>query len=138
MNVIRIALGVIITAVLMYGYHMIAYGIQERRHSGEIKAISEQCEKAQTITSEVSNEYQQKLADRDRALAAARRMLNNSGNQSSSSGGYNAATGSRKPYGQNVRCIEADPEELIDIASDGEKYRLQLMGCQSFVRKLDE
>ena len=138
MNVIRIALVVIITAVLMYGYHMIAYGIQERRHAGELKAISEQCEKAQTITSEVSNEYQQKLADRDRALAAARRMLNNSGNQSSSSGGYNAATVEGKPTGQDAGGLRADANDLIDLAAEGERYRLQLIGCQSFVRKLDE
>ena len=138
MNAIRIVIGIVITAIVMYGYHYISYGIQERRHISELKELSLQCEKAQTITSEVSNAYQQKLAERDSALAAARRMLNGSSNSSTSSSGHNAASGARELSGQNGECIKADTEELISIAGDGEKYRLQLIGCQSFVKEISE
>jgi len=132
----------LLTLAVCYGLHTISVGMIEAKHE---KALTEQktvltaqCEAAKAITEEVSYDYQKELAVRDTSLADARRLLNNKCTASVvgiASTGHHGSSGSDKPSGSNDSGIRADANELIDIAAEGEKYRLQLIGCQAFVNR---
>ena len=106
----------------------------EAKHTAEIAtvkaALAAECDKAQAITKGVSHAYQTKLADLNSRLSAAQRLYQHScvAISGAAPAGHDAAPAGGKPAGRNVAA-----DRLIDIAGKGEKYRIQLISCQSFV-----
>jgi len=133
-------LAAIITALMSYGLHDWSRLRAEQAHRNELTALADsmvaQCEGAQKTTSEVSNEFQGRLDRLNRQLADARRMRSSACvpvRDSGTAAGRNAATGHQQPAGQNAG---ADRGALIELAGEAERYRLQLIGCQDFVRRV--
>ncbi len=94
-------------------------------------ALIAQCEADKAITNEVSHEYQTHIAALDARLATLRLRPAHCVPVSNPSPGCNAAAGANKPIGQDG----VDSRVFLDFAAVAEKYRLQLIGCQSFVNK---
>lgn len=141
-NVIPMGLSALLTAFTAYGLHTLAVNLieasYERKLEDQKTALTAQCEASKALTQEVSNEYQKKLAARNADLTRARRLLDKKCPVSVTTTpacGYNGGPGSAKSGQPNAGGLGADANELIDIAGEGEKYRLQLIGCQDFVRK---
>jgi uncharacterized protein len=96
--------------------------------------LTKQCDADKQQTYEVSNAYQSKITALDRQLAAARRMRTPAcvSVTADAPGRPDAAPGQGKPAGQAAGVARDD---LIDLTGEGEKYRLQLLGLQEYVRR---
>jgi len=143
--------GASVVAVCMGGWNEIRVGWLNASHASEIakmksaqveqeKNLKAACEESKKITEDVSNEFQKNLAARDDALAAARKLLDRKCPVpvvvAKTSSGRDATACSGKPAGSDDKSAGVDANALLDIAAEGEKYRIQLIGCQDFVRKL--
>lgn len=132
----------LLTLAVCYGLHTISVGWIEAKHSKELTeqktVLTAQCEAAKAITEEVSNDYQKELAARDASLADARRLLSQRCTAAVvglPASGHHGSSGSDKPSGSNDSGLRIDANEALDIAAEGEKYRLQLIGCQAFIER---
>lgn len=98
--------------------------------AGRIETI---CQQAQTITAEVSNDYQNQLSALNKRLADLKRMQHCVPvfHPPGAAAGHDAAAGDGKLPGPDG----VPSDVLYDFAADAEKVRLQLLACQSFVRK---
>lgn len=141
-NWLPLGAGSIVTALIAFVIHTLAATWMEASYELKLTeqkaALTKQCEDAKVITEEVSNEYQKQLAVRDASLADARRMLNKKCTATVvgiPTTGHNGSSGTGKSSGSYDLGVRVDAEELLDIATDGEKYRLQLLGCQDFIEK---
>jgi len=141
-NALPISAGALLVGSMGFALHTLAMNHQkasyELKLAGQRVALTQQCDASKAITEGVSNEYQKKLAVRDGSLARARRLLNAKCTAAvvvSPSAGHHATAVEGKPAGQDAGGLRASANDLIDIAADGERYRLQLIGCQAFVEK---
>lgn len=141
-NALPISAGALLTGFVAFGLHTLAVNrleaSYERKLQDQKTVLTEQCEGSKAITEEVSSEYQKKLADRDSALANARRLLRSKCATPvvvSPPTGHHGSACEGEPSGQDAGGLRADANDLIDIAAEGEQYRLQLIGCQSFIEK---
>lgn len=103
-------------------------------------AKASECEAAKAITQEVSDDYQKKFAALDAQLAAARGLLNPAACIAVHGGrtlGHDDAPAGQEPAGRGLGGADAhiSAGRYIEIAGKGERYRLQLISCQSFVKK---
>lgn len=113
----------------------------EAKHTAEIlsvkAAMTAQCNKEKAITTEVSHAYQTELASLNRRLSDARRLHARSCVVvTGAAAGHDGAASSGKSAGSGVkgnRPVAA--ETLIDLFGEGEKYRLQLWSCQTFIKR---
>lgn len=128
------------TAILALGLHVIDAKLVEISHDRELKAqavaMAQQCAEDKAITERVANDFQNKVADLNTRLADARRLYDRTCVliADPASVDHGAAKGG-KPAGSasaTVAAIRAN--DLIDLAGEGEKYRLQLMSCQAFIK----
>ena len=99
----------------------------------ELTASKEQCAKDKKITEETSHEYQSYVAVANAKLKSLRMRHASTCIMpiTRTTTRRNEPAGTTKPSGQNGIVADA----LLDIAADGEKYRLQLKACQDFVNK---
>jgi len=141
-NALPISAGALLVGLTGFAMHTLAMNHQkasyERKLTEQKTVLTEQCEASKAVTEEVSSEYQKKLAERDSSLARARRLLNTRCEATvvvHTPTGYNGSYGEGKSAGQDDRSLRADANDIIDLAAEGERYRLQLIGCQSFVEK---
>jgi len=141
-NALPMGLSALLTGLIAFGLHTLAVSwieaSYERKLTEQKTVLTEQCAASKAITKEVSDDYQKKLTDRDAALANARRLLNRKCAAPvvvNTTTGYNGSPVQGQPSGQDDRALRADANDLIDIAAEGEKYRLQLIGCQTFIEK---
>lgn len=141
-NWLPLGLSATLTAVIAFGLHTLAVdwieASYERKLTEQKTVLTQQCEAAKATTEEVSRELQTQLSVRDASLADARRLLNKQcaapvvvhtaarHDGSTAAGELRVSDGSR---------LEADGNELLDIAGDAEAVRLRLIACQSFVEK---
>ena len=91
----------------------------------------ENCKKDQAITQGVSHDYQQKLDDLGRKLADAKRLYSTRCIMPTAraASGRNEETGANLPAGSDAVAAES----VIELAGEGEQYRLQLIACQRFI-----
>lgn len=127
------------TAAVALGLHMIASGLAEIRHDKELKsqavAFLQQCKDEKAITERVAHDFQNKISGLNARLADARRLYDNACVNviADTSGSSDGKAASREPSGSNVAGIKIRAGNLIDLAGEGEKYRLQLISCQTFI-----
>jgi nicotinamide mononucleotide (NMN) deamidase PncC len=114
----------------------IAKGRLQSALESQEKALVAQCEENKRITSEVDNEQLQKINALSKQLANTKRMFATKCNVpvANSTSVNNGKTGGAEPAKPNGVAIES----LLDIAADGEKYRITLISCQDFIRKAYE
>lgn len=141
-NALPMGLSALLTALIAFGLHTLAVSwieaSYERKLTEQKTVLTEQCAASKAITKEVSDDYQKKLTARDASLSDARRLLNRKCAAPvvvSTPTGHNGSPVQGQPSGQDDRALRADANDLIDIAAEGEKYRLQLIGCQTFIEK---
>lgn len=132
--------GVAITALVGYGLHSFDVNRLNAKHATELAAqatlINGQCTVAKAITTGVSNGLQINLGVLDADSAAIDRLLPCTAERSASvvaspAAGYDAAAAATKPDERIVRTFE--PRRVTAIVKKGEKYRVQLLACQSYV-----
>lgn len=135
----------IITAVIVslsaYGLHSLSVNHLRAEQVKAIAALTASCQAQQAITEKVSNDYQKNLSALNLKLADAQRVYGGSciaikGNSASR---HDATPGDRKPVGQSVERVAAEGGTIeagsfFTLIGEGEKYRLQLLACQSFVK----
>lgn len=138
-NALPLGLSAVLTGIVAFGLHSVSVAFINASHEREIAkqktVLTQQCEASKAVTEEVSYEYQKQLAGRDAALADARRLLNRqcAAVVVDTASGHHGSSGAGKSSGSNDGGFRADANELLDIAAEGEKYRLQLIGCQTFI-----
>lgn len=133
--------GALATALIAYGLHSFDVNRIEANHAKALKAqavaLNDQCEKQKAITEKVSNDYQNKISDLNRRIADARRLHGHNACiaiKSNTSGRHDATASGGVASGQGAGGYSIDINQYIDFASEGEKYRIQLLACQDFVR----
>lgn len=137
-TLVKIVAGVVLIAALVSGYFYVQNVKADRdRYKTErnaARADHKQCKADQKLTSEVSHDYQTKIASLNRQLADLKRVRDNPQcvvPTAGAAGGRDDAPGAGKPAGPHgVRT-----EWLLDFAAEGEQYRLQLMSCQDFISR---
>ncbi len=106
-----------------------------RELTAQAKKINEECEKAKQLTEDVDNAYQQKIA-KLRADVKRVRSVYKSDHclpVSKATSGDNAT-----PAGVVSGTYAIHSSELIDYAEQAEQVRIQLLGCQEYVRGIHE
>lgn len=94
-------------------------------------ALQKQCIQEKQITTEVSNDYQNQLADLGRQLAAVKRLRPSACVPvAGPAAGRDAANGAGHAEGNAVHS-----DTIFDYAGQAEKYRRQLNACQDFIRR---
>lgn len=116
-----------VALVFAYLLHSVVLSARLMSQELELKAA---CRAAQNISYEVSNEYQNDLADLNARLSVLNRVRS-CVPISGASCRCDEAT-QRQGYG---RTDGVNSGTLYDYAGDAERYRLQLIACQSFVKK---
>ena len=88
------------------------------------------CNQQKAITTEVSHDYQSKIADLNRRVSQLKRVRSCVPIEGSPATGHDAAGGNKLhgPHG-------VPSDALIDFAAEAEQTRLKLNACQSFIRK---
>lgn len=108
---------------------------QEKALNDQSLLLQSQCEKEKQVTSEVSLGYQNKISALATQLDAIKRVRTRSRcivPVTNTSSGHHAAPGTGQPSGSNAGVTS---DALYDFSAEAEKYRLQLIGCQSFIFK---
>jgi hypothetical protein len=124
--------------MVAYLLHLISASWAE---SAKVKALADlrieltaQCNADKKITEDISHEYQNRLSDLDKRLAAAKRVQPHKcvSVTPSATTGHNAATTATGDAGRDV----VNSESLIDYAGKAEKYQRQLESCQAFIKRV--
>lgn len=105
-----------------------------RELAAQAEMINAECEKSKQLTERVDNEYQQKI-NQLRADVKRARGLHKSNNCVSvvkTASGDNATAAKDVIHGKYV----IGSEWLINYAEEAEQVRVQLLGCQEYVRGL--
>jgi hypothetical protein len=116
-----------VALVFAYLLHSVILSASLSAQETELKAA---CRAAQNIPYEVSNEYQNDLADLNYRLS----VLNRVRSCVPISGAPCRCDETAKGQGYG-RADGVNSVTLYDYAGDAERYRLQLIACQSFVKK---
>lgn len=128
-------------ALLAFWLSLFLHNIDARwtkaRHAQELAdqkvGLEAQCAADKAITQEVSHDYQARLAALADQLARARRLRNTCVVPTTPpTRGRDAAPLAGEPIRPHVG-VPADA--LLDYAAEAERYRLQLLSCQEFVRR---
>lgn len=141
MNLLNSAL-IIIGVILGLGMAILAYkaplvGIQashKRALEKQVTELTNQCEDQKKITEEVSHEYQKKLNALNVQLARLKRVQPRCiiPNRTNPTPGHDGSAQPRELAGSHG----ISTEWLIDYAGEAERYRLQLISCQDYVRRI--
>lgn len=100
--------------------------------AGQEAALLKQCDDDKKITSGVSNEYESKITDLNSQLASLKRVHPS---RCVPITGQAVRRDAAAAAGQPVGSYGVDSDALLTFAAEAEKYRLQLVGCQSFINK---
>ena len=95
----------------------------------------EQCQLDMHLSNEVTNEYESKITDLNVKLRDLRRLYSTARIKINHSTVFNNATSTEKEF---CRQNGIDASELIDYSEDAERTRLKLLGCQSFLKGLED
>lgn len=137
LNNIR-TIGIIAAILAVFGVGMwvesqIAENTLKRELAKQQAALVAQCDADKKLTEGIDNEQLQKITALSKQLNNSKRVFAAKCNVplSASTSIDNAATRGGKPIGQNGVSAEA----LLELAADGEKYRITLISCQDFIKK---
>ena len=127
----------VLTALVAFGFHKIDVARLEAKQTKALaaqeKKLNEACDKAQQINKEVSHDYQEQLSSLGGKLDTLKRVHANTRCVpiADTSAGRDGATQPGKLSGPHgIRS-----EWLYDTAAEADKYRLQLIACQDFIKK---
>jgi hypothetical protein len=134
----KVILAVVCTAVLGYLLHAVDVARLEAKQraaiTDQVATDTKSCNEAKKITEDVSNDYRQKsetlatqLADAVSLRKSQCVIVSTTGSSCRNNG--TAQTG--KPTSQDGVTATA----LLNLAAEGEGYRLQLSACQDFITK---
>lgn len=137
------AASAVIAGAIVYSFCHFVYTWRieriENEHKAELVAQQErlvaECAKDKQITTEVSHDYQNQIADLRGQLAAVKRVRPSACipvHVAKPTGGRDAATGNgqlSRPY------AGVDSDDLFDFAFDAEQVGRQLDACQSFITR---
>ena len=136
LNTLKIVAAVLITLAVCAGVYTVRINVLEKQH---IKALDKQktdlqkqCAEEKAVTTEVSNELQTKYS----ALAGQYNKLKRV--RPSYCVPVTGPTGGRDGTGTDGKLSRphgVNSDDLIDYGRDAEQCRLQLMACQSFIKK---
>lgn len=125
--------------LVSYGTHKIVMMYVKSQHEIELATLladmTKKCKEAQAITREVSDEYQSQISALNRRVADLKRVRTQCVPfYSDPTGGHHGSTDGefRGPDGG----ITAGT--LLDFARDAEQTRLQLIGCQDWIKKVEK
>lgn len=116
-----------IAMVFAYLLHIVVLSARLSAQETQLKAA---CRASQNISYEVSNEYQNNLDDLNARLSDLNRVRS----CVPISGAPCRCDASAKGQGYG-RADGVNSGTLYDYAGDAERYRLQLIACQSFIKK---
>lgn len=143
-SILPMAAGAVLMALVSFGLHSCDVSRLETKHQKDLvaqnNALVSQCDKDKAVTKEVSHALQNDLSVLSGQLDNARRLYHNAclSVTANSATGYDGAATSRKPAGAGAGRSEIDINKYIDFLGEGERYRVQLKACQSFVLKAGE
>lgn len=139
-----VAAGAIVVGLSGYGLHGLVVDRINAKHAAALTlqadSFNKQCDAQKAVTEKVSNEYQNKVADLGKRLDALRRLYGNNASLAitrNAAAGHDGGTGKDQPAGQGNVAGTINITDFIDVAAEGEKYRLQLLACQSYVQLTD-
>lgn len=127
----------IIVALAGFGLHSLDVWRLDAQHQSDLtaqaKALRDICDNNSDITKEVDYATQSQISNLNTQYLSLERLRDSACPMSITSppSGDNGAASGGKLAHKNAPTINA----LLDIAHDGEKYRLQLKGCQDFIKK---
>lgn len=128
---------VLVTAFIAFGLHRLDVARIEARNVKAMDAQKAQliaeCEKAQQITEGVSHDYQEQLYALSRELDTLKRVHSHPECVpiAKPSAGCNGTTSTGKP----IEAHGLRTDWLYDFAAEAERYRIQLIACQNFIKK---
>lgn len=136
----KIGVGFAAGIIVAGTYHNIASWLAEQAHERELVAQREEIvskyEKANETSGRIANEYEQQITDLNRKLSSLRVQRNRcipvrvadttSGNDATS------------PTGKSIGGNGTDSATLYEYAGRAEKYRIQLVSCQNFIKEVWE
>lgn len=131
------ATAAVLVGILAWNLHGWSVNRLEARHAKamaeQAQSLNAECAKDKQLTSEVSRELQNQLADARTQLNAAKRVQQNRcvPTPARPAAGHDAAPGDKELHQSNG--IYAD--SLLDFAYDAEVVGRQLDSCQSFIVK---
>lgn len=107
---------------------------QQIELSTQAKSLIAECQKDKQLTTDISNDYETKLSALNHQLDTLRLQPSTCISVSTASGPARHTGSTRIPKlsGQNGVASTT----LYSYAGEAEKYRLQLISCQSFVKKV--
>lgn len=114
-----------------YVHTRIAESTLKSALASQQEALVKQCEDSKKITEEVSREYQNKIAALNSRVADLRMRPAKCLPVTKPTAGHDGKTNGA----ESIRPHGVDAGFLIDYAAEAEKYRLQLIACQEFVRR---
>ena len=135
LNWVSFALGAFVSFLLCYLLHTLDIDYIQHKHAAELSSqattLTEAFQKDKQITYGVSDVYETKLSALNNQLAAYRLhpAIACPVPTTGAAGRHDGAAGRRIPAGQNA----ALDKPFVEYAGEAEKYRLQLMACQSFI-----
>lgn len=134
---LKTVLSVSLALAVAYALHSMAMTWAEASKQDALEAqktlLIESCQKDKAVTESIAHEYENRLADLDARVAAAKRLRSSTKcvsvtNAASLDNGSTAGDGAIGRDAVNV-------SELIDFGAKAEKYQNQLRSCQDFIRK---
>lgn len=131
----KFGVGGLVGALIMFGAMEARIWFLNASHALEIEnakaSIIKQCEADKQLTKEISHDYQNEIADLNRRLADLKRLRGNvcvpvAGTAS----GRDASAGAGHADGNGIFA-----GTLYDYGGTAERYRRQLIVCQSFISR---
>jgi hypothetical protein len=134
-------LTLVIGGVLGFSFALLIYkapfiGIEafhERELSSQASELQAHCEEEKKITKDVSHEYQTKLSSLNAQLARLKRVQSHC-IVPGTAGGRDGEAERGKPSGPDG----VSTAWLLEFAGEAERYRLQLISCQDFIRRVHD
>ena len=128
---------ILVTGFIAFQLHKIDVARLEAKQNKALaaqeKQLNEACDKAQQITKEVSHDYQEQLSNLGRKLDTLKRVHANT--QCVPITGTAAGRDEPARAGEFSGPHGIRPDWLYDTAAEADKYRLQLIACQDFIKK---
>ena len=137
-NWLQAGIGAVVTALVAFALHKVDIVALQEKQKADLKELAQtlddKCKADKQITTEVSHAFESQIVDLHRQLDDAKRLRGSQCIIVQPPGDSPEHRPAPQP-GQSVKQDGVHAAALLDFAGEAEKYRLQLIGCQSFVQK---